>query len=194
MSASPPVLDVAANRRASRYTSGENLRRILWALATPAFRFSPRPFFAWRRLLLRLFGAQVGAHVHVYPSTRVTMPWNLAIGDWSALGEDVLVYNLGHVTIGSCVTVSLRAHLCGGTHDHTRADMPLLKLPIRIEGQAWVCADAFVGPGVIVGEGAVVAARAVAVREVEAWTIVAGNPAHEIGRRTLAEVSPETPG
>jgi putative colanic acid biosynthesis acetyltransferase WcaF len=185
MSASPPALDVSANRRASRYTSGENLRRILWALATPAFRLSPRPFFAWRRWLLRLFGAQVGRQVHVYPSTRITMPWNLAIGDWSALGEDVLVYNLGLVTIGSRATVSLRAHLCAGTHDHRRPDMPLLKVPVSIGDQAWICADAFVGPGVTVGEGAVVAARGVAVRDVDAWTIMAGNPARIVGQRTL---------
>jgi hypothetical protein len=44
-----------------------------------------------------------------------------------------LVYNLGHVTIGSRVTVSLLAHVCAGTHDHTRPDMPLRKVPIRIE-------------------------------------------------------------
>jgi putative colanic acid biosynthesis acetyltransferase WcaF len=40
-----------------------------------------------------------------------------------------------------------------------------------------------VGPGVSVGAGAVVAARAVAVRDVEAWTVVAGNPARPVGVR-----------
>jgi putative colanic acid biosynthesis acetyltransferase WcaF len=182
----PPLVDIAANRRGGRYTHGENARRVLWTLISPLFHLSPRPFFAWRRLLLRLFGAHVGAHVHIYPSTRVTLPWNLSIGDWSALGEDVLIYNLGRVTIGSRATVSLRAHLCAGTHDHRRPDLPLLKLPVSIGDQAWICADAFVGPGVTVGEGAVVAARGVAVRDVQAWTIVAGNPARIVGQRTLA--------
>lgn len=178
-------VDVAANRAARRYTRGENLRRVLWALATPLFRFSPRPCFAWRRFLLRLFGARVGRGAHVYPSTSVTMPWNLVLGEWSSLGEGVLVYNLGRVTVGARVTVSLRAHLCAGTHDARRPDLPLLKPPITIGDQAWICADAFVGPGVTVGEGAIVGARAVAVKDVAAWTIVAGNPARPVGPRVI---------
>lgn len=180
------TLDVAANRARPRYTRGENLARVLWALATPLFRLSPRPCFAWRRLLLRLFGARVGTHVNIYPSTRIVMPWNLEIGDWSAIGEEVLVYNLGRVTIGAKVTISLRAFLCTGTHDHTRPDFPLVKDPIRVGDQAWLCADSFIGPGVDVGEGAIVAARAVAVKSVSRWTIVGGNPARQIGERPPA--------
>jgi putative colanic acid biosynthesis acetyltransferase WcaF len=110
------------------------------------FRLSPRPFFACRRLILRCFGARVGAQVHTYPSTRIYFPWNLTIGEWSAIGENVLVYNLGPVTIGQKVTISHGAHLCAGSHDYTRADLPLLKPPITIGDQVWICADAFVGP------------------------------------------------
>ncbi len=178
-------VDVAANREAARSTPAETLRRMLWALCGPLFRLSPRPFFGWRRMLLRAFGARVGDQAHVYPSTRVSMPWNLELGAWSSLGEGVLVYNLGRVTIGERVTVSLRAHLCAGSHDYTRPDFPLLKPPIRLGAQSWICADAFVGPGVSVGEGAVVAARAVAIKDVAAWTIVAGNPAQPVGRREI---------
>jgi putative colanic acid biosynthesis acetyltransferase WcaF len=178
-------VDIEANRRTARYSLGENLARVLWVLAGPFFRFSPRPCFGWRALLLRLFGARVGRAVHVYPSTRVVMPWKLSVGDWAALGEDVLVYNLGPVEIGSRATVSLGARLCAGTHDYSLPDMPLVKEPIRIGEQAWVCAEAFVGPGVTVGEGAVVGARAVVTRTVEPWTVVAGNPARAIGHRTL---------
>jgi putative colanic acid biosynthesis acetyltransferase WcaF len=180
-------LDIASNRAAARYTRGENLLRALWALtAALLFRPSPRPFFGWRRFVLRLFGARVGRHVHVYPSTVVTIPWNLEIGDWSSLGEHVYVYDLGRVSIGARVTVSLRAVLCAGTHDPTRRDMPLLKPPIVIADEAWVCADAFVGPGVTVGQGAVLGARAVVVKDVAPWAVVAGNPARPIGTRTLA--------
>jgi putative colanic acid biosynthesis acetyltransferase WcaF len=180
---SPGSADVAANRLSRKYTRGELLRRALWSLARPTFRFSPRPFFAWRRAVLRLFGARIGSSVNIYGSAVITMPWNLEVGDWSALGEGVLIYNLGPVSIGSRVTVSQRAHLCAGTHDHTHRDMPLLKPPIRIDDDAWICADAFVGPGVTVGAGAVVGARAVAVRDVAAWTVVVGNPARPVGPR-----------
>ena len=178
-------LDVQSNRSARKYTRREMAMRVLWLPGQYLVRWSPRPMFGWRRAVLRLFGATIGPHVHVHNSTRVTMPWNLTIGAWAAVGEDVLLYNLGRITIGERATISHRAHLCAGTHDYRRPDLPLLKPPVTIEAQAWVCADAFVGPGVTVGEGGIVGAAAVATRDVPDWTIVAGNPATEVKRRHL---------
>lgn len=161
------------------------LYRVLWGVGYWVFRLSPRPFFGWRRLILRCFGARVGRQVHMYPSTRIYFPWNLSVGDWSAIGEEALIYNLGPVTIGSRTTISHRAHLCAGTHDYTRLDLPLIKPSITVGDQAWICADAFVGPGVTVGQGAVVGARAVVTKDVQPWIVVAGNPAREIRKREL---------
>jgi putative colanic acid biosynthesis acetyltransferase WcaF len=180
-------MDIAANRSAVKYARAELFRRILWALARPLFRFSPRPCFGWRRFLLRLFGARVGKAVHIYASANVYFPWNLEIGDWSSIGEWALIYNLGPVRIGRNVTISQRAHLCAGTHDHRDPALPLLKPPIVVADQAWICADAFVGPGVTVGEGAVVGARGVAVRDVGPWQVVVGNPARVVGQRELRD-------
>jgi putative colanic acid biosynthesis acetyltransferase WcaF len=178
-------LDISANRCAHKYSSGEQFRRVLWALGKGLFRLSPRPCFGWRRFVLRCFGATIGANVNTYPSTRIYFPWNLVVGDWSAIGEDALIYNLGQVRLGERVTISHRAHLCAGTHDYTKHDLPLLKPPIHIEDQAWVCADAFIGPRVTIGEGAVVGACAVVTKDVEQWTVVAGNPARFIRTREL---------
>jgi putative colanic acid biosynthesis acetyltransferase WcaF len=178
-------VDVETNRAAKRYSTEENVRRTLWALATPLFRFSPRPFFGWRRFLLRLFGARVGPHANVYASATIAMPWNLDVGGWASVGEQVHIYNLGPVTIGPRATLSLGARVCAGTHDHRRASMPLLKPPVRIEADAWICAWALVGPDVTIGEGAVVGAGAVAMRSVPPWTVVAGNPAQEVGPRAI---------
>lgn len=183
MTVSNRELDIAACRARPAYSRRENLARVAWAMAQPLFRWSPRPLFGWRRFLLRAFGARIGHAVHVYPSAKITMPWHLDLGDWSSVGEDVLVYNLGRVTLGPRATVSLRAFLCAGTHDARDPALPLLKPPIVIGAQAWICADAFVGPGVSVGEGAVVAARAVAARDVPPWTVVAGNPAQPVSTR-----------
>jgi putative colanic acid biosynthesis acetyltransferase WcaF len=179
------ILDIAANRRAKKYSAAELFRRVLWSGGRLAFRLSPRPCFGWRRFVLRCFGANIGAHVNTYPSTWIYFPWNLTVGDWSALGEETFIYNLGLVTLGEQVTISHRAQLCAGTHDYSRADLPLLKPPIVIGSQAWICADAFVGPGVTVGAGAIVGARAVVTKNVERWTIVAGNPARTLKKREL---------
>lgn len=58
--------------------------------------------------------------------------------------------------------------------------MPLTTAPITIGRAAWVAADVFIGPGVTVGERAVVGARASVFRNVDPWTVVGGNPARLI--------------
>jgi putative colanic acid biosynthesis acetyltransferase WcaF len=148
------------------------------------FRFSPRIFWGWRASLLRMFGATIGRKVHIYQSARIEIPWNLSIGDYAAIGDRATIYNLGKLSIGPGATISQGAHLCGGTHEYKKADMALVKAPITIGKGAWVCADAFVGPHVVIGDYAIVGARAVAMRHVDAWTIVVGNPAKSIGRRS----------
>lgn len=178
-------LDIDANRRNRTYSRAVMARRVLWGLFRPLFVLSPRPLFGWRNTLLRLFGAKIGKKVHIYSSAKIYMPWNLSIGDWSAIGEGVLVYNLAPVVLGVKTTVSHGAHLCAGSHDYTLPELPLITQPILIEDQVWVCADAFIGPGVRIGQGAVVGARAVVTQDVAAWRVVAGNPAREIKRRIL---------
>jgi putative colanic acid biosynthesis acetyltransferase WcaF len=176
-------LDIGANRAARKWSRKELLGRLLWSLCTPLFRYSPRLCWGWRRALLRAFGAEVGQQVQIHPSVKIFIPWNLSIGDWSSIGFDALLYNLGPLHIGSRVTISQRAHLCGGSHDFRDPAMPLLKLPVNIHDEAWICADAFVGPGVSIGARALVGARAVAIKNVGRDEIVAGNPAKQIGTR-----------
>jgi putative colanic acid biosynthesis acetyltransferase WcaF len=178
-------LDIAANRRAQKYTSRELAARFLWALAQPLFRLSPRPCFAWRRLLLRIFGAVIGRQARIDNTVHIQFPWLLQVGDFAAIGQGARIYNLGTVTVGKRATISQFAHLCAGTHDYNMPTMPLLRLPIVIGEDAWICADAFIGPNVSVGPGAVVGARAAVFEDVNAWTVVGGNPARFIKDRVL---------
>lgn len=183
-------LDIAGNRAASKYSRHEMMQRVLWGLVKPLFHFSPRLCYGWRRLLLRLLGAKVGRAVQIHPSVRIFLPSLLDIGDEAAVAEDVRLYNLGPLAIGAQATVSQGAHLCGGSHDDRDPALPLIRAAIAIGDAAWICADAFVGPGVIVGEGAVVAARAVCVRDVPPWQVVAGSPARYIRQRELRTDTP----
>jgi putative colanic acid biosynthesis acetyltransferase WcaF len=154
--------------------------RVVWLLA---FRPSPRSFHGWRRLLLRLFGAHIGAGAHPYPSARIWAPWNLTMGPHSCLGPDVDCYCVGQVVIGAWATVSQYSFLCTATHDYRDPTMPLVTAPIVIGERAWVAADVFIGPGVTIGEGAVVGARSSVFRNVESWMVVAGHPARVIKKR-----------
>jgi putative colanic acid biosynthesis acetyltransferase WcaF len=175
--------DVQRNLAARKYSPAENLVRFLWFFGLIVFRLTPRPCFGLRRFILRLFGARLGRGVRTYASTYVYFPWHLVVGDDSSLGEDVLVYNLGMITIGERVTISQRAHLCAGTHDYRDPALPLMKPPIDVGDDVWICADAFVGPAVVVHPRAIVAARAVVVKDVPAGMIVGGNPAKPIKAR-----------
>jgi acetyltransferase-like isoleucine patch superfamily enzyme len=49
--------------------------------------------------------------------------------------------------------------------------------PIRIGAKVWVGFGVTILKGVTVGEGAVIGAKSVVVKDVEPWTVVAGNPA-----------------
>lgn len=121
--------------------------------------------------------------MHVFPTVRIAIPWNLNLGEQCAVGDAAILYALGSITIGPRSTISQGAHLCAGTHDWRDPAMRLMKPPITIGADVWVCADAFVGPDVTIGEKAIVGARAVVMRDVAPRLIVAGNPAREIGRR-----------
>lgn len=181
-------LNIAANRLARKWSRRELVRRIVWeAFRGPLFAWTPRPMWAWRRWVLRLFGANIGREVHVYPTVRIAIPWNLIIADEAAVGDCAILYSLGTVSIGAGATISQNAHLCAGTHDYLRHDMTLLKPPITIEAGAWICADAFIGPGVTVGELAVVGARTVVIKDVAPQTVVGGNPARLLKRRRIAQ-------
>jgi len=146
-------------------------------------RWTPVPLFAWRRSLLRCFGARIDPTARIYPGVEVWYPPNLAMAAHACLGRDVTCYNMDRIELGARATVSQGAHLCTGTHDVDDADFQLVTKPITVCANGWIAAEAFVGPGVIVGEGAVLGARAVTFRHLDPWTIYAGNPARELRRR-----------
>lgn len=163
---------------------GNRAGRVLWGVVWAVlFRPSPAPFFGWRRVLLRLFGARISGSAVVYPSTRVWAPWNLTMEPYACLGREVDCYSVAPISIGRGATVSQRVFLCTASHDIRVPGNPLTTGPIVIKEGAFVFAEAFVGMNVVVEAGAVVAARAVVVRSVPEGEIVAGNPARTIGRR-----------
>lgn len=164
------------------------LGRACWGLAWAVFcRLSPRPLHGWRRMWLRLFGARVHRTASVYPSARIWAPWNLEMGARSALGDGVDCYDVDQIILEEDAIVSQYAFLCTASHDIGDPGRKLTTAPIRLGRHSWVCAGAFVHPGVTVGEGAVLGARAVVTRDVSSWTVVAGNPAKFVKQRVWTD-------
>lgn len=163
-------------------------RRLVWSMVQATlYRYSFHTWNGWRAMLLRMFGARVGKGCTIRRTSKVYYPWKLVMGTGSCLGDDCEVYNLGPVTLGDWVTISQEAYICAGTHDYRYRTMPLITTPITLKDDSWICARAFVGPGVTVGEGAIVGACAVAVKDVEDLAIVAGNPARFVRKREWAQ-------
>ncbi len=138
-----------------------------------------------RPAILRLFGASLPFRCLIGSGVKIYFPWGLRIGDQAAISDRVVFYNLGGIQLGDRVVVSQDVYFCGGTHDYTRPNYPLRRLAIYVEDDVWIGAGAFICPGVLIGRGAVVGARAVVATNVPPWKVVAGNPAKIIKDRVL---------
>lgn len=161
--------------------------RLIWSIVWPMCTwFLPRSMGSgWKRFVLNLFGARISKGVVIQSSIKVYYPKNLVVGKNSWLGDYVNFYNVDLITIGENVVVSQYSHLCTASHSVSESSFRLVTRPIAIDNCAWVAAEAFVGMGVRIGEGAVVGARAVVVKDVEPWSIVGGNPAITIKKREI---------
>lgn len=157
--------------------------QLWWLVQATLFGLSPRFCFAWRRALLRLFGARVGEGVLIRESARVTYPWKVTIGDWSWIGDDVVLYSLAPITIGAHSVVSQRSYLCTGSHDYRSPGFDILARGITVGDHAWIAADVFVGMGVRIGAAAVVGARSSVFTDLPANTVCLGNPAAPVRAR-----------
>lgn len=169
------------SEKKSPFSKSLILKKGLWLIVSKVFfRTTNRKLFGVRRALLVLFGAKLGSRSFVYPTTNITMPWNLKMGDNCVLGPNVTCYNTALIQIGNNTTISQGTHLCSATHDFKSSDFKLYAKPIIIGDSVWIAAEAFIGPGVRVQSNTVVGARAVVSKDIGPDALYAGNPAREI--------------
>ncbi|MCK1434946.1 WcaF family extracellular polysaccharide biosynthesis acetyltransferase [Bradyrhizobium sp. 15] len=180
----PRFQDLSRSRPPPGFRGRSGFIVLLWQIVQQTlFAWSPQPAYGWRRMLLRIFGAEVGKGVLVRPTARVTYPWKVKLGNYCWVGDNAELYSLGPITIGNNAVVSQRSYLCAATHDYKDTTFPLVAKPVVVESEAWIAADCFIAPGVTVGAGAIVAARSTVIRSVGPASIVAGHPAELKGHR-----------
>ena len=181
-------LDASVSRAiegGASFSLGNRIVRVIWGIAWLLFaRFTPPPLHAWRRLVLRAFGARVGRGARVHASVAIWLPHNLELGELVLIGPGARLYNQGTIKIGAWSVISQRAHLCASTHRVDDPDFQLECRPIVVGERCWVAAEAFVGPGVTMGDGAVLAARGALFENAEEDGIYRGNPAALVRQRT----------
>ncbi len=158
-----------------------------WTIQSTMFAWSPQPFFGWRILILRLFGAKIGNNVKIRPTTRITYPWKLKIGNNCWIGDNCDLYNLGDIEIGNNVALAHRVYLCTGNHDYTKTTFDILAEPIKIEDEVWLTNDVFVGPGVSVGKGCVIGVRSTVLNNMPEGMICYGYPAKPVRKRIIKD-------
>ncbi len=157
--------------------------QLWWFVYALFFKISPQALYGWRRFLLRIFGAKIGKDVIIRPSVQITYPWKVTIGDYSWIGDDVVLYSLGKITIGSNAVISQRSYLCTGSHDYTKPNFPIFAKEIIIKDQCWLATDVFVSPGITINEGTVVGARSTVVKDLDAFSVYAGSPTIRLKNR-----------
>jgi putative colanic acid biosynthesis acetyltransferase WcaF len=185
----PPKLASAKEIVASPHSLKNRAIRAVWNIcAALLFRPSPRIAHKYRVLILRLFGGDVDWNAHPYPKCKIWLPSNLKMGAYSALADGVDCYNVAQITLEAWSTVSQYSYLCSASHDVNHPHFPLFSKPIHVGTRAWVAARCYVGPGVTVAEGAVIGANACVYKDVAPWTIVGGNPARLIGKRSRTQL------
>lgn len=166
------------------------VKRQIWNIINRTlFRMLPTKYLSRPRIwLLRLFGADIDYSSLIYPSVLVFAPWNIKIGAYSCIAPHTELYcKAGRITIGANTVISQGSYICCASHDINSRRHSLIGKDIVIGDRVWIAADAFVGMGVTLHDGAVVGARAAVFKDVAPWTVVGGNPARQISKRQFRD-------
>jgi len=174
--------------RGPSFTLANKVERVAFAIAWLLLaRWTPPQAHRWRRWLLQLFGAEIGSGARIYSSVRIWLPRNLRIGADTLVGPGAEIYNQGRIIVGPRCVISQRAVLCASTHRVSDLDFELVLRPITLGAGCWIAAEAFVGPGVQLGDGAVLGARAALFEDAVAMGIYRGNPAMLLKQRRFSQ-------
>lgn len=150
----------------------------------------------------------IGQHCFIAPEARLfAEPGRpIIVGDNSYIAADAVLH--GPITLGNNVSINHHATLDGGRKgiaigdqsrlaaytslyafnhglaaDRAICDQPVTSLGIILGRDVWLGAHVSIVDGVTLADGAVAGINSVVTHNVEAYTIVAGNPARVIGQR-----------
>ena len=162
--------------------SFEFLMRLLFSLPRYRLLNSLKAFFLMR------MGARIGKRPVFYPGVWIAPGRNLVLGDDVDLALDVLITTSGGVKIGDRTLIGYRAQIISANHAIPDQKGRIFgsghhKKQVIIGCDVWVGANSMIMPGVVIGDGAIIAAGSVVTKNVPEYTIVGGVPAKIIQQR-----------
>lgn len=168
----------------SALTTKIKIKLALWMIIqNTLFRWSPHKLNKFRLWLLSIFGADVKINCFVHPKATVYMPWNLIMGNNSAIDFDALIYSLDKVVIGDFVSISYKVNINTGSHDYSDPHFALITRQVRIESGAFIGTESYIAPGVTIGKMAVIGARSVVTKDIPSDMICFGHPCKAYKKR-----------
>lgn len=173
----------------SHYDPGRGfLMRILWyyvnAIVFKSYLF---PFYRFKTIILRSFGASIGSNFVIKPNVNIKYPWQLLVGNNVWIGEGCWIDNLVKVELGDNVCVSQGALLLTGNHNYSKQTFDLITKSISVKEGAWIGAKAIVCPGIICESHSVLSVGSIATTNLNAFTIYSGIPAQPIRERKISQ-------
>lgn len=181
-------VDLSRYHNSWYHTGAGKIKSIIWYFTNILFFINPLvPFIGLKIRLLRLFGARIGKGMVIKPSVNIKYPWNLTIGNYVWIGENVWIDNLVMVSIGDNVCISQGAMLLCGNHNYKKATFDLIVGNIVIEDGAWIGAQSVVCPNVTIRSHAVLAVGSVANHSLDGYAVYQGNPAVKVRERSMSK-------
>ncbi len=153
------------------------LVKLIWDFFGKPLFSSYLPGTCWRKLILRIFGAEIGKGGKIKTNIKISEPWNLSIGDHCWIGENVWIDNLALVKIGNRVCISQGVYICTGNHNYKKELFNLILEKILIEDDCWIAAKSIIAPGSTLKRGSVSTLGSVISGILQEDGIYKGNPA-----------------
>jgi virginiamycin A acetyltransferase len=106
----------------------------------------------------------------------------LVFGKFCAIAAETRFIMTGDHKLNAISTYPFPIFQCGWEEAYSIDDLPV-KGDILVGNDVWFGYDSLVKNGVTIGDGAIIAARAVVVKDVPPYAIIAGNPAKVVKMR-----------
>jgi len=149
-----------------------------------------RSFQEARRWLLELSGWRIAPPFYICNNLYFLDGRNIVFGSNCGLGSFCQIYDWHEIHIGDGFLASNNLTMVSASHD--TATFEPLPGPIRIGSDVWVGLNVTIVGPVTIGDGCVIGAGSVVLKDIPAHTVAAGVPARAIRNRSAAQAARPT--